>query len=390
MENQRRENAAKMQSAGSGQVANGQMIQTQSIAGGSNNSNMGINTQHVIGGYVRSNQHPISKFKLREFSICLRRLTPKDLGFTLEPNSSEYDTVNTSSTTSESSDSPTDGSSSDASVIKVVTPKKKRVISTSTSESEIEVKPAKRKRLLPRNQFFDSDSDFDDLEPKVDINENSTDLRFSNVTVKKPDKDFLYELQQQSGLRERQFSSSEEEPIRPTGSNIHKPHISDSSDDQNFGKENEKPLKSIAIVRPFSLIESSSDESIKPVKLGARSRQPLSSSDETFDDFPKPNATKTSQFFKKCKQETTTMKVEEKLEASYTHSKIDTMNRSPSKKKRRTVVSYFRQSSSSDEELIETKPKRKSPKSKQRTMPDLAPNQATIMDFFKKQLHHSM
>lgn len=391
--NQSRANGVNTLSIQRNDVANihGHLMQpSQSVAGGSSSritAIMRISTDDQFDGYLQSYKHLISKYELRDFSIRLRRLTAKDLGFTLEP--SDSDTVNKSQGTSDSSDGQTDSSSSDENVNKTVIPNNKRAINISSTDSEYsdnqnKVKPAKRTRLLPRDQFFDSDSD--EMDTKVDINDNSKNMQFSSAAASRPSKtDFLFEqsrLHKQTSLRVRQFSTSQEDQIRLTGANNCKPNISESSDDQNFGKENEKPLKSVAVVRPFSRNETSLDESVKPIKSRARPRQQLSSSDETNEEFPIEG-----QLFKKSKHETTGMEKEVNSDRFSIQPEMDIVKyNSPSKKKRRTLASFFRNSTSSDEEQIEVKPKRKSPKFKQRPIP---PNQSTIMDFFKKKFNQN-
>lgn len=330
----------------------------------------------------------MSELNLREFSIRLTRLTAQDLGFTLEPNTdSEYETTGSSTSTSSASDTQTYASSSDESNIKPHVVRNKKVFS-SESDGEEEVIPTKRIRLSSRNPFVDSDTDH--KEPEFDINDNSKDLPSSNPATLLHQTNLSLECSFKSISHNFQLSSSEEEQVETTGTAICKSLNSESSDDQVFDKENEKPGKNVAVVRPFSRNEtSSSDSSIKPAKIQPRPRKMISSNDEDFHDFPETvPLPKQDHFVTKIKTE----QISSNIDGNATASGARIKNKlSPSKRKHRSILSYFRESSSSDDEVFEQKPKRKSTKPKQASpaMAGVLPKQSTIMHFFKKHVNQN-
>lgn len=313
----------------------------------------------------------VNQFKLRDFTIRLRRLTPKDFNF--RSHDSACQTASTSMNTTLDSTSKWSGVSSDEQDIRPTCSSKSMVIKDSDSgEDEYLTAQSSSSRYSYSKQS------------QMDINENSRDMPTSNITVKKPSKLFTKTLT--NGLHMRPLSSSEEDKIRPTGASIRNMLCLDSSDDQTFGKENEAPAKSVAVVRPFARSESSSDENIRPAKIKPRPRQRFSSSEETSDDILKPFVMPENRTFK-------IKEVGTRIDLNQTTTSLDNQpQRSPKKRKRRTVLSYFRDTSSSDDETGEQKPKRKSPKTaKQRssTTMERPPSQSTIMHFFQRQINQS-
>ncbi|XP_031637487.1 G2/M phase-specific E3 ubiquitin-protein ligase-like [Contarinia nasturtii] len=325
-------------------------------------------TEERFGSFSSIDRMLIAKYKLREFSICLRRLTAKDLGFKLEPSSSKSD-ITDSNDGRQTNDSFSDiqTSSSDESVINI---QNKRSApsgfdSDSDDERDLTPKPAKRTRILPRNQFFDSDDDEDLI--FIDINDNSKDIPSSNLTITEDSSHEQSCKQVSAGLRVRQLSSSEDDNhIKPTNSKIQT--FFDTPDEQMIDKENERPSKSIAVVRPFSRIESSADDNIKPDKLSIQSHPRFSSTDEPHDNFTASNQ----------------MEIGDNLSPYENQTVTNYVKQSPAKRKQHTVSSYFRDTTSSDEEPVPRKIRKKSPK-KPRAQLELAPNQSTIIHFFKKQ-----
>lgn len=311
-------------------------------------------TNESFGKYSIPNEDLRTKFKLRDFTIRLRRLTPKDFGLQSESNESECEIASTSMSVSSRTSTKYESSSGD--------------------EGEVSIFRKNNSLVINNNN---NNNDENSVDAKSCGNMNCENADMDNLSGRFTD-----------GLRERQLSSSDDDKIRPTGAGIRKFLGFESSDDQTFGKENEQPTKSIAIVKPFSRNESSSDESIKPAKIRPRPRQRISSSDETSDDFLVPFVLPENKTFK-------TKEVGTKIDpndSTTTTSESESAS-SPKKRKRRTVLSYFRDASSSDDEIIEQKPKRKSPKtSKQRlsTNSERSPSQSTIMHFFTRQLNHNI
>lgn len=313
----------------------------------------------------------VNQFKLRDFTIRLRRLTPKDFNF--KSYDSACQIASTSMNTTLDSTSKWSGVSSDDQDIRPTCSSKSMVIKDSDScEDEYLTAQSTSSRYSYSKQS------------QMDINENSRDMPTSNITVKKPSELFTKTLT--NGLHMRQLSSSEEDKIRPTGASIRNILSLDSSDDQTFGKENEAPAKSVAVVRPFARSESSSDENIRPAKIRPRPRQRFSSSEETSDDILKPFVMPENRTFK-------IKEVGTRIDLNQTTASLDNQpQRSPKKRKRRTVLSYFRDTSSSEDETGEQKPKRKSPKTaKQRSSTNMErpPSQSTIMHFFQRQINQS-
>lgn len=313
----------------------------------------------------------VSQFKLRDFTIRLRRLTPKDFNF--QSQGSECQTASTSMNATLDSTSKWSGVSSDEQDIRPTCSSKSMVIKDSDSgEDEYLTAQSSSSRYS-----YSKGS-------QMDINDNSRDMPTSNITVKKPSELFTKTLT--NGLHMRQLSSSEEDKIRPTGVSIRNMLCLDSSDDQTFGKENEAPAKSVAVVHPFARSESSSDDNIRPAKIRPRPRQRFSSSEETSDDILKPFVMPENRTFK-------IKEVGTRIDLNPSTASLDNQpQKSPKKRKRRTVLSYFRDTSSSEDETGEQKPKRKSPKTaKQRssTTMERPPNQSTIMHFFQRQINQS-
>lgn len=393
-----RKNAASSLSTGSGRE-----ILRGGNSNGQNFNEIARNSEDRFGKYTSLEKALVAKYNLREFSILLRRLTPRDLGLKIKMKSESdtTDIINTTFTTettettdtsdtnardSDSGGSQTD--SSDGNVPIILSSELKILMSELEKKVEPELKPAKRTRIFARNQFFDSDSNSDldmDAIPKFDINDNSRDIPSSNskVNQKLTEPDGFSQQSGQTGMRARQLSSSDEEyEIKPNVTDIRKLLFSESSDDQMFGKENEQPSKNVAVVRPFSMIETSSDENVKPFKSKVRSVSFISSSDE----FLKPSSLSECQITK-TKHDITIMN------GMARRSEIVTSSTKPSpvKRKRRTVLSYLRETSSSDDETYEPKRKRKSPKVKSRApaKQELERGQSTIMNYFTKKFNQS-
>lgn len=358
----------------------------------------GISTLGRLGPQSPTFKILAAKYKLRECSVRLPRLTQRELDFALERGNCDYTAASTSTRCSMSSVSTvniqTYTSSSDESKIQPCATHKNRKLSKillSESDSDEDVAPCKKVRLSSTNSV--TSSDMEQLKLKFDINDNSKDVPSSNIAPE------ICRIQTQNrtnislmsafnpipnGIyRDNQPSSSEEEQIKPTGLISGKSLAFESSDDQVFGNENEKPGKNVAVVRPFSRNDTSSDSSsiIKPAKIKPRPRKLLSSSDEPFDDFPEAISSP------KRDHAATNMETGIKRSIDGTSSVACIKVRlSPSKRKHRSVLSYFRDTtSSSDEEVVEPKSKKKSPKIKSRSPASTIPsNQATIMQFFKK------
>lgn len=393
----KQENAASSSttSVSSSTVArNGSM--RRSRGGNARASHSGENRTNERVGKCLLPQILINKFKLRECSVRLTRLTPKDFALKSDSTDSEYDTADTKGRRNTSH---TSGHSSDEKEIKPVIRKSQTLasISESDTDSDIEVVRVKTASAKKMNPFSDSESDRKSL--KMDCNENSrytitSNRAFGTPELKNP---FEYLMKSTSnGLRASQFSSSEEETIRPTGTNslIRKILCTDSSDDQKVGKENEKPAKSVAVVRPFSMPETSSDESGKgPVNV--QRRPIILSSDETTDESHKTSITQRFDYLKNAgkKQEKFNVKINDASKTPDRTVKTEPTRLTPTKRKHRSVRSFFRDISSSDDEMMEPKPKRKSPKKSRKYSPsnyERPPNQSTIMNFFKKQFNQSI
>lgn len=329
-------------------------------------------TEERIGPHLIPNKDLMKNFKLRECTVRLRRLNPNDSGLKLEPNRKQCEIASKSTINS--------GSSSDEQQIKPTCTSKSYIIEDSDSDIECASTESYSRYVL------------NNTKSQMDINENSRNVPSSNVNTKNESVEMghlpthFQVKTTANGLHVRQFSSSDDDKIRPVVPSIRKLSCFDSSDDQAFGKENEVPAKSIAIVRPFTNNnETSSDESIRPAKIRPRQRLRISSSEETSDDLLKPLVLPQIRTCKMKKESETEM---EQDEAS---SSLD--NNSQQKRKRRSVLSYFRDTTSSDDEVIELKPKRKSPKnSKQRspaTSVDRPPTQSSIMHFFKRHINQN-
>ncbi|XP_055326820.1 PHD finger protein 7-like isoform X2 [Sitodiplosis mosellana] len=156
--NRARENAANTSSARGDRETNSRrsaanhsrsITQTPSIAGENQSGVMGIHSEERFGGYSQSHAHLVYKFKLREFSINIKRITQK------RNESSEYN---------ESSE---------------IQMKDERVIKPVILRNKRSIRAKRSRQNLPQNQFFDSD-DTDDVGTKVDINNNCIDAELSN------------------------------------------------------------------------------------------------------------------------------------------------------------------------------------------------------------------
>lgn len=349
-----------------------------------------------FGQFSGHMQNLAKKFNLRECSIRLTRLNSKDFTLKCETSDSEHETTDGNANDTVSTDqTAVEGSSSDEKEIEPILRKTKKpiVIFDSDTDNEINIMP-------DRSLIAFSDIGREEKEHQFDINDNSRDVTSSNLNVNNGTvkTENILKIDQPTkstanGLCMQQFSSSDEDQVKPIGLNSHLRRLAtiESSDDQIIGKENEKPLKSIAIVRPFTNTSaSSSDEIIRPAKIRPRPRPRILSSDEISDDsfrsFVSPR--------NDCSNSVDSPSYGIKTEAGMPFvSEISPKIYSPSKKKRRTVRSYFSGISSSDDEAVEPKRRRKSPKkSRPRSMQngERQPNQASIMHFFSRQINQSI
>lgn len=319
----------------------------------------------------------IAKHNLRECSISVRRLTAQELGFKLEPSSSiECNTTVTKSnaiqTNNNLSGNPIEISSSDDSTLPHI------ISIDSDSDSDLfSLEPARN------HPFYSHINESPNTANISDINDNSKDMLSSNLTTTQSPthSGFLCEQsckQSVSSLKIRQISSSQpddgfsapnDNQIKSTCSKIQNENqiFFDSSDDQVFGKENERPRKSIAIIRPFSNIQTSSDNCNKPSIILNTQRHPMfSSSDEQYDEHIG----------------TSKMEVDESRNSVNHSITTNLVKSSPVKRKRQSLLPFSANTPSSEDEPITPKIRKRSPK-KIRTHIELEPNQSTIKDFFK-------
>lgn len=387
---------------------------------------IGSDTDERFGKYLVT-QNMIDKFKLRECSVRLTRLTSKD--FLKMSVSTDTELC------SKDRKLPFGESSSEEEIKPMIRMKRKSTtIFESDTDSDINFLRVRTANTLRRNHITDTDSDQQSC--KMDTDDNSNSLPISNRVVKLKNPFEWLKKTQLDGLRARQISSSEEEIIRPARASflIRKFFQSDDSDEQMNGKENTKPIPSVAIVHPFPMTatatttsssademmktssvaivhpfsmpvatttttttkmsttikissSSSSDEMIK-IPMSASSRPRILSSDS--DNPHKSTITQRYDYLKNValKQNETPMNGQENDPSKPLDVGIKTEPTTPNKRKYRTVRSYFRETSSSDDddELMEPKPKRKTPKKTRKIITNFErpSNQATIMQFFKK------
>lgn len=256
------------------------------------------------------------------------------------------------------------------------------------SDSDIEIAPVKVSQALKPHIFSDSDSDYNN---KMVNNANGTICLDTQPTKPKSTS---------NSFIERKLSSNEDEPNRPSVI-IRNFFQMKSSDDLVAGKENEKPAKTVAVVRPFSLPETSFSQNvnIKTEKYPCEAFYP-SSSGTSDDSSYKSSITQRYDYMKNIPK-----KDEQSMHISTSHttstktiivraSSTDAIKRTPNKRKYRSVRSYFRDSSSSsDDDVAEPKPKRKSPKLSKRNSSgnvERPPNQSTIVNFFQRKLNQGI
>lgn len=249
----------------------------------------------------------------------------------------------------------------------------------SDTESEIEIAPVKVDQT-PKKCIF-SDLDSDRVNNMVNGIKNANTPQATSTS---------------SRCTEPSSASSEEEQIRPTVI-MQNYFFTESSDDLTAGKENEKPTKSIAVVRPFSMPETSASQNIN-IKT---EKHPVTlSSSGSSDDTCKSAITQRYDYMKNIpkKDEPANCGANDpstKCSTTIAHAhSTDDRKHTPNKRKHRSVRSYFCDlSSSSDDELAEPKPKRKSPKQSKRNSSaqmERPPNQSTIINFFQRKLDQSI
>lgn len=348
-----------------------------------------------------------SAFNIRDCSVPLIRLKAEDFGSTPKQNYQKCVQLRLIK-----ADKP----------IKSVTNTPKRA---NASSDENEIRPVIRKTTGKIDSYFvrvvDSDSDIEiapvkvDQSPKVYVLSSGSDTD-SNTDVEKHTSAAKTLNAQQTKPKtttnrmiERKASSSQDEMNRPSVI-IRNFFPKKSSDDLLVGKENEKPAKTVAVVRPFTMpsetsfgqqnanikMEKSPCEAFYPTSTGASGDSPFKSTITQRYDYMKnipkkeePCAGIVSLVSTKTTSTTTTTST---TKISTIGSLMD--ERTPKKRKHRSVRSYFRDSSSSGDEAEEPKPKRKSPKQSKRNSSaanvERPSNQSTISSFFQQKFNQAI
>lgn len=354
-----------------------------------------------------------SKFNIRDCSVPLLRLKADDFGSTPKQNYQKCvqlrlikEVMPTKSATKIANRVSTNDENEIRPILKRTGKIDGFFIRISDSDSDIEIAPVKVGQSPKVHAFSSSDSDG---ENKMMNNVNDTNTLNTQPTKPKS-------TSTSNSLAERKFSISEDEPNRPSvimQNFFHK----NSSDDPLTGKENEKPVKTVAVVRPFLLPDTSFDQQNIQIKTENYPCEAFhqSSNGASDDSSNKSSITQRYDYMKNIPKKvepsvgilsytstktTTTTTTTTKTESTIVHgsksfgSSTDAIKRTPTKRKYRSVRSYFCDLSSSDDEIDEPKPKRKSPKQPKKntsaTHVERPPNQSTIVNFFQRQLNQGI
>lgn len=250
------------------------------------------------------------------------------------------------------------------------------------SDSDIEIAPVNVHRTPKKSVFSASDS-----QPTSTATANLNDMKHLNTQPSNLTS---------NTLGERKCAGGEDETARPSVI-ICNFFRNASADDMLAGKENEKPTKSVAVVRPFSVPESSSGACINIKAENYPCDAFYSSNGGTYDESPNKSAiTQRYDYLKNIpkKDERTS------IDSIATHptspivhaSSTGAIKHTPNKRKYPSVRSYLCGTSSSDEEVTEPKPKRKSPKrmKKKLSAQERPANQSTIVNFFQPKLNQGI
>lgn len=343
-----------------------------------------------------------SQFNIRDCSVPLIRLKAEDFGSTPKQNYQkcvELRLIKAEEPTNNATCIPKRANaSSDENEIRPVIRKTTgkidayfaRVID---SDSDIEIAPVKGSQS-PKVLVLSSSSDSDSETNAENYASAAKDLNVQQTKPKTPTPSMI----------ER---SNEDELNRPSVI-IRNFLQKNSSDDLLAGKENEKPAKTVAVVRPFSMPSETlfgpQNTNIKTEKYPCEVFYPTSSG--TSGDSPyKSTITQRYDYMKNIPKmedpsvgivslvstkttSTTTSTSTTKISTIARESPMDDHKRTPIKRKHRSVRSYFCDLTSSDDEVEEPKPKRKSPKQSKRNSQganaERPPNQSTIVNFFQR------
>lgn len=386
------------------------IIRTQAQAAISNSANViaGSSSSNVTVADSVANEREkyrmiASKFNIPDCYVRLIRLKADDFDSTPKLNYQKcldlgLDTVKNS--TSNATSIANSASSSDENEIQPILRKPGKINAyfslVSDSDSEIEIAPVKVSQTVKANPFSDSDSDNNNKT----VN-NANGVKSINAQQTEP-------KSTTSNTFERKVSISEDEPHRASVI-IRNFYPTKNSDDPLAGKENEKPVKTVAIVRPFTLPETSfcQNSNIKTEKYPYEAFYPSSSgtSDESsykssihqrydyLKNVPKIEKQPVATASYTTSTKTTTTTSTKTTTTIFHASPTDATTRTPNKRKYRSVRSYFCDSSSSENEVAEPKPKRKSPKQSKKISSahvDVPPNQSTIVNFFQRKLNQGI
>lgn len=321
------------------------------------------------------------ELNIRDFDIHLLRLNADDFKSTSKINYHKFLTMRKKITTIDQNIVKKDRSS-DENEIQPMLRKTGKInayfLPVSDSESDIEIAPVNIHQTPKKNVFNDSDSDHGSNETNNAYGMNN--LNTQDTKLESNSKRF----------NERRMSNGEDESAKP--SVIIRNHFRiDNSDDAVEGKENEKPHKSVAVVRPFSLPNTTSDQNvnIKTEKYPCDAFY-VSSGGTSDESTYKSAITQRYDYLKNVsKKDERAVSVQSSSNVNHATSS-GAIKHTPNKRKHRTVRSFFCDISSSDEEITEPKPKRKSPKQVKRNSPahaNVPSNQSTIINFFQRKLN---
>lgn len=350
-----------------------------------------------------------SKFDVRDCSVPLIRLKAEDFGSTSKKNYQKCvqlrlikDVFPTKSTTHTANRI----RPSDEREIQPILKRPSKIdgyfMRIIDSDSDIEISPVTVTPSPKKTTFRSSDSG-SAITMMNDANANAI-ISVNTQQAKAP----ATATSMSNSLTDRKYSTSEDEPNRPSVivHNFHKP----TSDDPMAGKENEKPIKTVAVVRPFSSSDTSFGQENNNIKTENYPSEAFyaSSSGAADDSAYKSSITQRYDYLKNVpKREepsvgivsytsmTTTTTTTTTTVSTIVHGRSSDANKcTPSKRKYRTVRSYFCESSSSSDEMDEPKPKRKSPKQSKRSSSaahvERPPNQSTIVNFFQPKLNQGI
>lgn len=347
----------------------------------------------------------VSKFDIRDCSVPLLRLKAEDFGSTSKQNYQKYIQLG---------------------LIKQQAEKRTKSTTNITkranaSSDENQIQPVIRKSTSGKidNYFvrvIDSDSDIE-ISPVIISSSSDSDCKDDvasmNAEQTKPNTTVTIAT---GRMIERKASSSEDESNRPSVIIRNSFHQS-VTDNLMAGKENEKPVKTVAVVRPFLIPSESScgkqNIHLKTEKYPGAVSHTSSSSGIADDSSNKSTITQRYDYMKNIpkKEEpsaglrsfvstktiistTTTTTSTKKISTIPCGGSVDDYKRTPIKRKHRSVRSYFCDSSSSGDEIEEPKPKRKSPKKSKTRSPaahvERPPNQSSIINFFQRKLNQGI